>query len=68
MNCERQHRSEASETIPPGTRLILVGDPSKLPPIGPGLVPQHVLAAHHTVPKNMIENTNFYSRYYFCIA
>lgn len=24
--------------IPPGTRLILVGDPSQLPPIGPGLV------------------------------
>lgn len=24
--------------IPPGTRIVLVGDPSQLPPIGPGLV------------------------------
>jgi exodeoxyribonuclease V alpha subunit len=36
--------------IPPGTKLILVGDPSQLPPIGPGLV-LHVLAAHHAVLK-----------------
>ncbi len=36
--------------IPLGTKLILVGDPSQLPPIGPGLV-LHVLAAHDAVPK-----------------
>jgi len=36
--------------IQPGTRLILVGDPSQLPPIGPGLV-LHALAGHPAVPQ-----------------
>ena len=40
--------------IPPGTRLILVGDPPQLPPIGPGLV-LHVLATHHAVPKTTLQ-------------
>lgn len=31
--------------LPPGVRLILVGDPPQLPPIGPGLV-LHALAGH----------------------
>lgn len=34
--------------IPPWTKLILVGDPSQLPPIGPGLV-LHVLAGHPAI-------------------
>lgn len=40
--------------IPPGTRLILVGDPPQLPPIGPGLV-LHALAAHPAVPKTTLQ-------------
>ncbi len=36
--------------IPQGVRLVLVGDPSQLPPIGPGLV-LHALAGHPEVPQ-----------------
>lgn len=36
--------------IPPGTKLVLVGDPSQLPPIGPGLV-LHALAGHPAIPQ-----------------
>ncbi|MDI5891109.1 AAA family ATPase [Halomonas rhizosphaerae] len=40
--------------IPPGTRLILVGDPSQLPPIGPGLV-LHALAGHPAVAQTELK-------------
>lgn len=40
--------------IPPSTRLILVGDPSQLPPIGPGLV-LHALAGHPAVPQTELK-------------
>lgn len=40
--------------IPPGTRLILVGDPSQLPPIGPGLV-LHALVGHSAVPQTELK-------------
>lgn len=40
--------------IPPSTRLILVGDPSQLPPIGPGLV-LHALAAHPAVAQTELK-------------
>jgi exodeoxyribonuclease V alpha subunit len=36
--------------LPGGVRLILVGDPSQLPPIGPGLV-LHALAGLPTIPQ-----------------
>lgn len=36
--------------IPSGVRLILVGDPSQLPPIGPGLV-LHALAGLSSIPQ-----------------
>ncbi|MFA7279291.1 MAG: AAA family ATPase [Sterolibacterium sp.] len=36
--------------IPTGVRLILVGDPSQLPPIGPGLV-LHALAGIPSIPQ-----------------
>lgn len=36
--------------IPQGVRLVLVGDPSQLPPIGPGLV-LHALAGHPEIPQ-----------------
>lgn len=42
--------------IPPGTRLILVGDPSQLPPIGPGLV-LHVLAGHSSITQTELKVT-----------
>jgi exodeoxyribonuclease V alpha subunit len=40
---------------PPGVRLLLVGDPGQLPPIGPGLV-FHVLASNGpgTVPRTVL--------------
>ncbi|XGA78622.1 AAA family ATPase [Halomonas sp. CH40] len=40
--------------IPPGTRLILVGDPSQLPPIGPGLV-LHALAGHPAIAQTELK-------------
>jgi exodeoxyribonuclease V alpha subunit len=40
--------------IPSGTRLILVGDPSQLPPIGPGLV-LHALAGHPAVAQTELK-------------
>jgi len=40
--------------IPPSTRLILVGDPSQLPPIGPGLV-LHALAGHPAVAQTELK-------------
>ncbi|WP_148312714.1 ATP-dependent DNA helicase [Marinobacter similis] len=40
--------------IPPGTRLVLVGDPSQLPPIGPGLV-LHALAGHPSIPQTELK-------------
>jgi exodeoxyribonuclease V alpha subunit len=42
--------------IIPGTRLILVGDPSQLPPIGPGLVFQ-ALAGCQNIPQTMLKVT-----------
>lgn len=36
--------------VPPGTKLVLVGDPSQLPPIGPGLV-LHALSGHKSIPQ-----------------
>jgi exodeoxyribonuclease V alpha subunit len=42
--------------IPPGTKLILVGDPSQLPPIGPGLV-LHVLAGHPAIRQTELKVT-----------
>lgn len=40
--------------IPAGVRLILVGDSSQLPPIGPGLVLQ-ALADHPAIPQTKLE-------------
>lgn len=40
--------------IPSGVRLILVGDPSQLPPIGPGLV-LHVLAGLPSIPRTELK-------------
>lgn len=40
--------------IPAGVRLILVGDASQLPPIGPGLVLQ-ALANHPAIPQTKLE-------------
>ncbi|WP_180092828.1 AAA family ATPase [Vreelandella sedimenti] len=40
--------------IPPGTRLILVGDPSQLPPIGPGLV-LHALTGHPAIAQTELK-------------
>lgn len=40
--------------IPPGVRLILVGDPSQLPPIGPGLV-LHALAGLRSIPQTELK-------------
>ncbi|WP_334186813.1 AAA family ATPase [Noviherbaspirillum sp.] len=42
--------------IPPGTKLILVGDPSQLPPIGPGLV-LHALVGHPLIPQTTLKVT-----------
>lgn len=36
--------------VPQGVRLVLVGDPSQLPPIGPGLV-LHALAGNTAIPQ-----------------
>lgn len=40
--------------IPPGTRLVLVGDPSQLPPIGPGLV-LHALTGHPAIAQTELK-------------
>jgi len=40
--------------IPSGVRLILVGDPCQLPPIGPGLV-LHALAGLSTIPQTELK-------------
>ena len=40
--------------IPSGVRLILVGDPSQLPPIGPGLV-LHALAGLTSIPQTELK-------------
>ncbi|MDD2741611.1 MAG: AAA family ATPase [Rhodocyclaceae bacterium] len=40
--------------IPPGVRLILIGDPSQLPPIGPGLV-LHALAGLASIPQTELK-------------
>lgn len=40
--------------IPAGVRLVLLGDPSQLPPIGPGLV-LHALAGHPSVPQTVLK-------------
>lgn len=43
--------------LPPGTRLILVGDDAQLPGIGPGIV-LHALAGHPMIPQtHLIEVT-----------
>lgn len=42
--------------IPPGTRVILVGDPSQLPPIGPGLV-FHALAGNPSIVQTELKVT-----------
>jgi exodeoxyribonuclease V alpha subunit len=39
--------------LPQGVRLILVGDPPQLPPIGPGLV-LHALAGHPGIPQTTL--------------
>ena len=40
--------------VPPSTRIILVGDPSQLPPIGPGLV-LHALYQHPAIPQTELK-------------
>jgi exodeoxyribonuclease V alpha subunit len=40
--------------VPAGVRLVLIGDPSQLPPIGPGLV-LHALAGHPSVPQTVLK-------------
>ena len=40
--------------IPAGVRLVLIGDPSQLPPIGPGLV-LHALAGHPSIPQTLLK-------------
>lgn len=40
--------------IPAGVRLVLIGDPSQLPPIGPGLV-LHALAGHASIPQTVLK-------------
>lgn len=40
--------------VPPGVRLILVGDPSQLPPIGPGLV-LHALVGIPSIPQTELK-------------
>lgn len=42
--------------LPKGVRLILVGDPAQLPPIGPGLV-LHSLAGHAVIPQTTLTVT-----------
>lgn len=41
-------------SLPSGVRLILVGDPSQLPPIGPGLV-LHALAGLPSIPQTELK-------------
>jgi exodeoxyribonuclease V alpha subunit len=43
-------------SIPTGTKLVLVGDPAQLPPIGPGLV-LHALAGHRAIPQTELKVT-----------
>jgi exodeoxyribonuclease V alpha subunit len=40
--------------IPETVRMILVGDPEQLPPVGPGLF-LHVLASHEKIPKTTLK-------------
>ncbi|WP_194711275.1 AAA family ATPase [Noviherbaspirillum soli] len=42
--------------IPPGTKLVLVGDPSQLPPIGPGLT-LHALVGIAAIPQTTLKVT-----------
>lgn len=42
--------------IPLGVKLILVGDPSQLPPIGPGLI-LHALAGNPNIPQTVLKVT-----------
>jgi exodeoxyribonuclease V alpha subunit len=42
--------------LPQGCRLILIGDPAKLPPIGPGLV-LHVLQGNPRIPQTTLKIT-----------
>jgi exodeoxyribonuclease V alpha subunit len=39
--------------LPDGVRLVLIGDPAQLPPIGPGLV-LHTLAGHPAIPQTTL--------------
>lgn len=47
--------------LPSGVRLILVGDPSQLPPIGPGLV-LHALAGLPSIPQTELKVVKRQSR------
>lgn len=40
--------------LPEGVRLVMIGDPAQLPPIGPGLV-LHVLANLEVIPKTTLK-------------
>lgn len=40
--------------LPSSVRLVLIGDPSQLPPIGPGLV-LHALVGHSAVPQTVLK-------------
>lgn len=40
--------------LPAAVRLVLIGDPSQLPPIGPGLV-LHALAGHPSIPQTLLK-------------
>lgn len=42
--------------LPKGVRLVLVGDPAQLPPIGPGLV-LHALAGNSAIPQTELTTT-----------
>jgi exodeoxyribonuclease V alpha subunit len=42
--------------LPKGVRLVLVGDPAQLPPIGPGLV-LHALAGSSAIPQTELTTT-----------
>lgn len=47
---------ELLQWLPPGCRLLLVGDDGQLPPIGPGLV-FHALVQDETIPKVTLTET-----------
>jgi exodeoxyribonuclease V alpha subunit len=40
--------------LPSSLRLVLIGDPSQLPPIGPGLV-LHALVGHASIPQTVLK-------------